>query len=55
MPPKPRKIPKANILGLTFSVLISLSILLPDAIQAPVMMGLVLVLIVAFNYFLRHP
>lgn len=55
MPPRPRKIPKANLLGLTCASLISLSILLPDAIQAPVMIGLVLVLIVGVNYFLRHP
>lgn len=55
MPPKPRKTPKAAFIGFTFAALISFSALLPDAIQAPVMLGLALTFIFAFNYFLRHP
>lgn len=55
MPPRLRKTPKAAVLGCAISALISFSILLPDAIQAPVMLGLALTFIFAFNYFLRHP
>lgn len=55
MPPKPRKMPKANIVGLTFSVSMFFSILLPDPHQIYVMAGLFLVFMVAFTYFMRHP
>ena len=55
MPPKPRPVPKAALLGFTFAILIGCLFLLPDAIQGPVMIGLLLPFVVAFNDVLRHP
>ncbi|WP_165772034.1 hypothetical protein [Niveispirillum lacus] len=47
--------PKATMVGLTFSVSMLFSILLPDPHQIYVMAGLFLVFIVTFTYFMRHP
>lgn len=55
MPPKPRKIPKVTLLGLTCASLLFFSTLLPDAYQLPVMAVLFLGFVFGFNYFLRHP
>ncbi len=54
MMPTPREAPKAALVCFIFASLLSLSALLPDAIQGPAFIGLVLLFIFAFNHFLRR-